>query len=500
MPTSVLFGPPGTGKTTKSLEFIQNAIANGTDPRRIAFSAFTRKAAHEAIERFRQMYPQYDEECYKHWGTLHRLAYRNSSIKSGQVITAKHYEEFGKEVGGYTFSNKSFSTGEYSLYDGELGDICLQIYSFAKSCQISIEEAYRKLQFDSVKHGPTNQLIPLRAVIKFAEGLNVYKRREGLVDFPDMLNICRVSFDVDYFVLDEAQDCTPQQWHFARQLARNARDKLVAGDDDQSIYSWGGADASLIRNVEGHRIMLPTSYRLPKIIFDFISRIAARIKQRVAKTFAPRDAKGELHHCANESELDLRSGGEFLLLARTNHMCRRFIQQCEQAGVVYKYGDKWSNDTDAMKAVLVYETLRRGESVRRSLAELACRYADGFIVNNNQEVNWGSIVWPFSGQPDWMTALIRLSVPERQYIRALRANGESLTQPGRIKISTIHAAKGGESENVAVLTDIGRRVENGYWADQDSELRVWYTAFSRARERLFVIHPKNDNALLPFFC
>jgi ATP-dependent exoDNAse (exonuclease V) beta subunit len=42
-------------------------------------------------------------------------------------------------------------------------------------------------------------------------------------------------------------------------------------------------------------------------------------------------------------------------------------------------------------------------------------------------------------------------------------------------------------------------VENGYWADRDNELRVWYTAFSRAKERLFVIHPSDSSSLLPIF-
>ena len=46
-----IFGPPGTGKTTTLLNMVDEALATGVPPSRIAFLAFTRKAATEAKER-----------------------------------------------------------------------------------------------------------------------------------------------------------------------------------------------------------------------------------------------------------------------------------------------------------------------------------------------------------------------------------------------------------------------------------------------------------------
>ena len=69
-----IFGPPGTGKTTKLLNMVDQALESGIQPSQIAFLAFTRKAANEAKERAAERFQLNPETDLFYFRTLHSLA------------------------------------------------------------------------------------------------------------------------------------------------------------------------------------------------------------------------------------------------------------------------------------------------------------------------------------------------------------------------------------------------------------------------------------------
>jgi DNA helicase-2/ATP-dependent DNA helicase PcrA len=81
---------------------------------------------------------------------------------------------------------------------------------------------------------------------------------------------------------------------------------------------------------------------------------------------------------------------------------------------------------------------------------------------------------------------------DREYVRALRRNGESLSEEGRVVISTIHGIKGEEADNVLMLTDVSDKVNRASQVDPDAELRVQYVGVTRARESLVLVQPKSQ--------
>jgi len=78
-----------------------------------------------------------------------------------------------------------------------------------------------------------------------------------------------------------------------------------------------------------------------------------------------------------------------------------------------------------------------------------------------------------------------LTDDEEIYIRSLLREGVNLTEDPRIKIATIHSMKGGEDDNIMLLTDSTRNCALSQ--DQDSESRVWYTGITRTKENLHVV-------------
>jgi len=73
----------------------------------------------------------------------------------------------------------------------------------------------------------------------------------------------------------------------------------------------------------------------------------------------------------------------------------------------------------------------------------------------------------------------------------MRANGEQINKNPRIKMSTIHAAKGGEADNVLLLQDLTGAALETFSYDPDELHRLFYTGATRAKRELHVLDPKN---------
>lgn len=92
----------------------------------------------------------------------------------------------------------------------------------------------------------------------------------------------------------------------------------------------------------------------------------------------------------------------------------------------------------------------------------------------------------------WHDAFDRVSLKERQYIRSCLRKGEKMSQRPRIRLSTIHGAKGGEADTVVLIPDMANRTWVEAEREPEAEARVWYVAVTRARKKLIVVHPQTS--------
>ena len=123
------------------------------------------------------------------------------------------------------------------------------------------------------------------------------------------------------------------------------------------------------------------------------------------------------------------------------------------------------------------------------------RWADGEDLEQTQkedvedymsEDNWNELV-------PWYEAFDKANLEDKNYIRLLLSNKEKLTEDPRIKISTIHAAKGGECDNVILVLDNARKIREGVLKSskkRDEEHRVWYVGITRSKNNLYLMRAK----------
>ena len=486
---TIVLGPPGTGKTTTLLNKVDDYLKQ-TDPDKVGYFAFTQKAAYEARDSAIKKF-NLTEDDLPYFRTLHSLAFRKLGLKKDQVMQQRHYKDLGKKLGfPVTYADYQEDQGSAFNSDSEY----LRIIQLAQLRNITPEQ-----QFDLHEHTQDLERSTLRII---DNELARYKKEYNLIDFNDMITEFTKSdkspkFDVVF--IDEAQDLSLMQWDMARTIWNKTKDSFIAGDDDQAIYKWAGADVDSFIALKGQYLPLTQSYRIPAKVHGVAMGIINRIRNRIDKTWQPKTVQGSLQRHYSTDTIDM-SAGEWLVLARTKYLLKDIEESLYQRGLYYTSKYRRGTEKDLHEAATAWEHLRQGQLVNFKQIENMVKYIgpknwhkkkikgmakESFYVIDQLVKDYGLQV-----KTVWYEAFDDAGQTKVNYLRKMRANGERLNEKPRIELSTIHGAKGGESQNVVLLTDLTQNTMRGYERDPDDENRLFYVGATRTKENLHIIEPK----------
>ena len=482
----VILGPPGTGKTSTLLGLIEDELEQGTDPTRIGFFTFTKKAVNEGKQRAMERF-ELTQKDLPFFRTLHSLAFRQLGLSKESVMDFKDIRELNEILNIRLTGGATTDSGH--LFGMTHDDRLAFIENLSRMRQISLEDQWHEV----------DDAVGWFELERYARGLALFKEDKLLVDYTDMLKLFLEKGDVPKFdavFVDEAQDLSPLQWAVVRKVIKNADRVYVAGDDDQAIYKWAGADVDYLIKNAGNATILEQSYRIPSAVHELATRCIGQVRSRIHKSWLPRKETGLVRWEPSIELIDMEKG-DWLVLARTNYLLEQIDEHCRNEGWFFEVKGRPSISESKVRAVLNWERLLTGTEL--PVAECVNLLKFIKVQNPNSldvldidvSLTLEGLRYRFPDLPEghWYDAFTGLSPKDISYIRAMLRRGERITKEPRIRLSTIHAAKGGEATNVVLLTDITARVYKNYQENPDDENRVFYVGLTRAKENLYLIEP-----------
>ena len=549
MPTHIVLGSAGCGKTFSLIGKVEHEVDLGTPLKKICFCTFSKAAAEEARERLMLKFGCEKEDLHL-CGTIHSICYKKyctdkKVIKEKQkklFFKLQHldYEVIKTDEDLITNESNKNIPGNLILnfYDKFRMGACKDITQIQSEKELV--DVYTKLNIQSIEYHSlfSNTFNIYKVLEKYEE----YLKENDLIDFAGMLLTAynnNFIVDADILLIDEFQDLSPIQFFIYQLWAKDKKEVYISGDPNQTIYIFNLANAdfllnemkSLDLNNGDEKIILPKTFRMASKIntycSDYINKHMRKDKH-IHSNIEPVKDGGEI--IEEEIEGDLSRIGEFIdnnkstfILARTNYYKKKIIEDfLIPNGIPYgeiKGKSIWDkkavgifnmtiklvekkplNEEDAS---LLFECIpfkfglmKRGSKIKfkKSIKKELYDYSD--IINGGFDVGLSKFL-------NYKDIYDVLDISESTKIAFKAAKKERVELPIALKISTIHGGKGREADTVIIFKDISKRIAEEASKSVgafESEIRVFYVGQSRAREKLIILRggfSRSDKYMIP---
>ncbi|SDX90149.1 UvrD-helicase domain-containing protein [Halopenitus persicus] len=563
-----LFGGPGSGKTTALLDRVDDLLRDDdVDVRDVLVVSYTRAAAAEVRERLAERLDVSPRSLQGNVCTMHAKAYELLNLSRGDVVGEDDKSDFCEEY-GIEFEDEYGGANRRTARSTTIGNKIIATSQWLQRTKRDVADWYDvPFQWDveEVRLPPEedpnaqegNKYTPTWSsdddridVPETIRAWRAYKGDHELVGFADMLErVAQRSLipNVDYLVIDEFQDITTLQYDVFEEWLPHVEKALIAGDDDQVVYAWQGADPDLLLDTDvDEDVVLPNSYRLPSRILNVVNAEIRHIDKRQEKDLRPRKEGGVVEAIESPSMLELvrnvrytidDDDGSVMCLFRARYQMFDFIDEFIDHGIPFKLltdGRMWTDRlTDYVRAIEKYND---GEPVTgleaRRLADMlqestfGTNERDDFYdyLDDREEAADADDITQLEVEPETIAEYApfmpdrasagdmvrKVTSFQRNSVEAYFDGDYQDVAPDRIRIGTIHSAKGREADHVFVSTDLTEKVVEQLAASvadptdvdgveeftkstspvpvlTDNERRVFYVGMSRARERLVIL-------------
>jgi DNA helicase II / ATP-dependent DNA helicase PcrA len=349
-PLMVLAGA-GSGKTRVLVHRIARLIEDGVPPHEILAVTFTNKAAGEMRARLREMMRVSAERMWI--GTFHSTCARLLRLYGERIGLRRDFAIFDDDDQQRLLSRLLKEEGyEDSMTPRTLGSLIDRAKNRGQDPVTATADAYG---------GDVVRVVYPRYQQRLA--------RENAVDFNDLLlKVLELADDAEvgpelsrrfaHVLVDEFQDTNLVQYRLVRHLVRGTRNLTVVGDDDQSIYSWRGAEPRNLldfdRDFPDARVVkLEQNYRSTAMILDAANAVISRNRDRHVKALWTEREGGDpilWEEAADErAEADFiaraitglvaeegRDWGDMAILYRTHAQSRVLEEQLRRHRIDYR--------------------------------------------------------------------------------------------------------------------------------------------------------------------
>lgn len=394
-PTLVLAGA-GSGKTRVLTNRIMYLVKQcGVSPSNVLAITFTNKAANEMKNRL------LDFDCdaqFMHISTIHSFCasvLRRESQELDRNSNFSIYTEEEKHSILKKIVKQALDDGDAKMADS-FGDCISNIKNNApdlvESDLLAQSEKDEYLIAELENLSKATQTEDTETLVNIIQEYNRRMTENNALDFDDLLYYVHKIFATNpqilqkyqqryqFILIDEFQDVNKVQYQIFKMLASTHGNIFVVGDDDQSIYSWRGADPMNFKKFEqdfvGCRVFkLEQNYRSTKAILNVANEIIAVNPNRYEKVlftdnqqgvkpqmYSANDERIEAYYVCEQIKNLCYLGNyryrDFAILMRINALSRAFEQEFMRNRIPYKvFGGFKFFERKEIRDVLAYMRL-----------------------------------------------------------------------------------------------------------------------------------------------